>query len=108
MITEKDFQRSITLVVSPSIDDYLEINRLLAAAVVNQRFCRLLLADPELAIQNGYEDESFNFSASERSFILSLRANSLSDLAKQLLQTFDERPQLQYSYPAQVSELIGN
>ena len=108
MIIEKDFQRSIRLVIPPSRDDYLEINRLLAAAVVNQHFCRLLLADPELAIQNGYEDEAFNFSARERSFIFSLRANSLPDLAKQLLQTIDDRPQFQFLYPAQVSELIGS
>ena len=63
----------------------LELSRLLAAAVVNPGFCRLLLNQPRLALANGYNGSRFRLPAEERQRILSIRASSLADLATQLI-----------------------
>jgi len=92
MIYTKTYQVPLSLEVRQSSDDHLELNRLLAAAVVNGEFCRLLLDDPALALQDGYQGESFLLSEEERALILSIRADSLTDLARELVRTFGERP----------------
>lgn len=61
-----------------------ELSRLLTAAVVNQRFCRLLLSNPERAVNGGYHGEPFRLAREERDRILSIRAKSLADFARQL------------------------
>jgi hypothetical protein len=68
----------------------MELSRLMAAAVVSPKFCNMLLKDPVGAIKYGYEGEKFSFSNGERDLILSIRSNSLADLAGQLSRTFDE------------------
>ena len=60
------------------------ISRLFAAAVVNRQFCSMLLQDPQIALQKGYLGEAFSLSKEERDLIVSIRADSLSDLAKQV------------------------
>lgn len=60
------------------------LSRMFAAAVVNQQFCHTLLHDPCSAIQNGYLGEIFSLSNAEEDLIISIRASSLSDLAKQV------------------------
>ena len=44
----------------------------------------MLLHDPHIALQKGYLGETFSLSREERDLIMSARANSLSDLAKQV------------------------
>ena len=66
----------------------LEVSRLLAAAVINPGFCQLLLDNPELAIKSGFQGEDFLFTEEESDLIASIRADSLSGLAKQLARTF--------------------
>ncbi len=66
----------------------LEVSRLLAAAVINPGFCQLLLNKPELAIKNGFQGEVFLFTKEECEMIASIRADSLSGLAKQLARIF--------------------
>ena len=66
-----------------------EINRLLTAAVVNRRFCRLLLANPLRALTVGYRGEAFQLDPTEVRQISAIRATSLRDFALQLLQ-YDE------------------
>lgn len=61
-----------------------EISRLLTAAVVNQRFCNLLLSNPASALDSGYNGETFSLASEEKDLILSIQANSLSDFARQL------------------------
>ncbi len=61
-----------------------ELSRLISAAVVNQRFCSLLLADPALALATGYGGEAFRLASEEQELILSIRATSLADFALQL------------------------
>jgi hypothetical protein len=61
-----------------------ELSRLLTAAVVNQRFCKMLLSNPASALDAGYHGESFRLAADEKRRILSIRAKSLADFAMQL------------------------
>jgi len=61
-----------------------ELSRLLTAAVINQRFCKLLLSNPATALASGYNGESFRLGKEEREMILSIQAKSLADFARQL------------------------
>jgi hypothetical protein len=61
-----------------------EISRVLAAAVVNHQFRQQLLNDPAMALDNGYLGEAFMLTEEQRSTIVSIRAENLSDLANQL------------------------
>jgi hypothetical protein len=63
-----------------------EINRLLTAAVVNRRFCRLLLTNPLAALALGYRGESFHLNPAEVHHVSTIRATSLRDFAFQLLE----------------------
>ena len=61
-----------------------ELSRLITAAVVNRKFCDLLLADPRLALAGGYKGEVFQLTAEEYHLVLSIRAKTLADFAMQL------------------------
>ena len=63
----------------PSRND--ELNRLLSAAVVSKSFRNMLLVNPEIAVANGYQGESFNLSDEDRSWLYSMRSTSLVDFA---------------------------
>ena len=60
------------------------LSQVFAAAVVNRQFCDMLLHDPSIALQNGYLGQTFSLSKEEQDLITSIRAKSLSDLAKQI------------------------
>ncbi len=86
-------------------DPYLpgrQIGRLLAAAVVSKNFCDLLLRDAGQAISAGFQGEEFCLTKSELDLILSIRASSLQDFARQLGRSrtlSPEVPQLQELVP---------
>ncbi|MBI9048081.1 MAG: hypothetical protein JEZ00_01560 [Anaerolineaceae bacterium] len=61
-------------------------SRIISAAVINERFCDLLLNDPEKAINNGYSGETFEMNSEDKMIVSSIRANSLSDFALKLVQ----------------------
>jgi len=61
-----------------------EISRLLTAAVINEGFRKMLLTNPEMALNKGYKGESFHLSKEERSRITSIHATSLTDFAAQI------------------------
>jgi hypothetical protein len=61
-----------------------ELSRLLTAAVINRDFCKLLLANPAVAVAAGYNGQPFRLDSDEEELILSIRATSLADFAKQL------------------------
>jgi len=82
-------------------NDRMELSRLMAAAVISPKFCNLLLKDPDMAIKTGYQGEDFSFSEGERDLILSIRSNSLADLAGQLSRTFDEHVPVSMKSPVQ-------
>jgi hypothetical protein len=88
MLATTELQSSVSLMVSPSLEDHLELSRLLAAAVVNPSFCQRLLVDPKQAIENGYQGESFFFSEAALYLFLLIRAGSLVELAQQIVQAF--------------------
>lgn len=58
-----------------------EMNRLFNAALVDHRFCNLLLTQPGLALTDGYNGEQFHLSFRDRQFILTAKSPSLADLA---------------------------
>jgi len=107
MITTNELQCPVSLMVSPSLEDHHELSRLLAAAIVNPPFCNLLLVDPKLAIENGYQGETFLLSDAERYLLLFIHADSLAELASQIAQAFGLGLNTQsYSF-AQVPDFIG-
>lgn len=67
----------------------LEFSRLMTAAVVNERFRKMLLRNPGLALASGYGGESFHLANEEKDRVASIRATSLADFANQLAQIQD-------------------
>ena len=61
-----------------------EFSRLVNAAIISQDFCQLLLTSPAKALTTGYNGDSFDLTAEEQDLILSIRASSLVDFARQL------------------------
>ena len=107
MLTTTELQCSVSMMVSPSLEDHLELSRLLAAAVVNPAFCHQLLIDPKQAIENGYQEETFLLSDAARYLLLLIRADSLVEFAQQIVQAFGLGLHKQSSSFAQSPVLIG-
>jgi hypothetical protein len=84
MITTKELQIPVSMAVTPSLEDHLELFRLMAAAIVNPTFGNLLLIDPKQAIDNGYQGETFLLSDAERYLLLFIHADSLAELARHI------------------------
>lgn len=64
----------------------IECGRLLQAAVMNRRFCEMLLSDPVRAIEAGYCGEKFSFTREEKQRIRAIQATSLEDFASKVVQ----------------------
>jgi len=62
-----------------------ELNRLLSAAVVSKSFRNMLLTSPEVALASGYQGEKFNLSDADRSWLFSVKATNLVDLAANMV-----------------------
>jgi hypothetical protein len=107
MIETKTYNPPIALVAVNLSDGLLELSRLLAAAVINPEFCRLLLNNPELALQRGFQGEGFFFTEYECNLILSIRADSLSGLANQLARIFTEHLQIHLNPAVQAMAVYG-
>lgn len=90
MLATKTIDLPMTVIVTDTDDDHLEVNRLLAAAVINKQFCNLLLENPELALAEGFQGETFPLTPEERALVLSIRAGTLVELARQVARTFGE------------------
>lgn len=65
-------------------DRHTGVTLVLAAAVVNKDFRKLLLTDARTAIDQGYLGESFLLSEKDAELIRSIRAKDLPDFAKQI------------------------
>ena len=107
MFETEIYNPPISLISRSLSDGCLELSHLLAAAVINPELCRLLLDNPELALESGFQGEVFVFTEEERDLILSIRATSLADLASQLAGTFCKNPQIRINRPAQPGEIPG-
>lgn len=86
MITSRTLTGKIPLKMDPE-ETHSGLSGLFAAAVVSQSFREMLLSDPEEALRQGYLGKGFGLSQADASLIVSLNAKSLSDLAKQVVQT---------------------
>jgi hypothetical protein len=84
MIAPSFYQASGTVAVSPMTLQSVGLSRMFAAAVVNQQFCEMLLNNPQEALQRGYLGETFMLTKHERELIVSIRARSLADLAREV------------------------
>jgi len=62
-----------------------EISRIMTAAVVNSRFRQALLANPLLAIKNGYGDEQFELEDEQIKRLANIHAISLEDFATKVI-----------------------
>lgn len=67
----------------------IEMNKLFAAAIVNGQFCRLLLDKPETALQQGYLGDTFDLTLEEQALIISIRAKTLPELARQVTKALE-------------------
>lgn len=61
-----------------------EYSRILTAAVVNEKFRRLLLTNPGMAIKNGFGGEAFHLGAEETHRIAAIRVSTLAEFARQM------------------------
>jgi hypothetical protein len=86
MIAPIMYQPSVKVNDSMSIQS-AALSRLFAAAVVNQQFCEMLLTNPQEALRKGYLGETFMLTKAERELIISIRARSLADLAREINQS---------------------
>jgi hypothetical protein len=84
MIAPLTYQNTLSVKLASKSKTSNGLSQVFAAAVVNKQFCDMLLNDPSIALQNGYLGETFSLSKEEEDLIVSIRANSLSDLAKQV------------------------
>ncbi len=63
-----------------------ELNRLITAALISEPFRNLLLNNPEMAVDRGYNGEIFRLTPEEREMVVSIQATSLVDYARQLVK----------------------
>lgn len=90
MLTSLIFKQRVALRGNGS--DFCEINRVLAAAVVSQKFCALLLSNPARAVEQGYAGQQFLLSDVEYDLVLSARGCSLQEFAQRIGETISSRP----------------
>lgn len=65
-------------------DNEREYSRIMTAAVVNERFRKLLLSNPSLALKSGYGGEAFYLESEESERISAIKATSLAEFARQM------------------------
>ena len=61
-----------------------EYSRIMTAAVVSERFRKLLLSNPSLALKNGYGGEAFHLESADSERIAAIKATSLAEFARQM------------------------
>lgn len=61
-----------------------EYSRILTAAVVNEKFRKLLLTNPGVAIKNGFGGEAFHLGTDEANRIAAIRVSTLAEFARQM------------------------
>ena len=90
MATPQTYQRSVLpLRVAETPRNLAGLSKLFEAAVINRQFCQLLLSQPETALRQGYQGNTFGLTLEEQALIISIQANSLPDLARQVTTAFE-------------------
>jgi hypothetical protein len=80
--TYQNYTLSLSTVKTP--ENIAGMNKLFAAAIVNNQFRQLLLNKPEVALRQGYLGDAFDLTFEEQALIVSIRAKSLPELAQQV------------------------
>ena len=65
-------------------DDIKVIGRILIAASINLRFCEKLLADPPVAVRDGFGGEKFSVSEATMRVLASIQVSTLPEFVQQL------------------------
>lgn len=65
-----------------------EYSKILTAAVVNEKFRRLLLTNPGLAIKKGFGGEVFHLGSEDTRRISAIRVTTLAEFAHQMNSGF--------------------
>lgn len=84
MLNTQTVSTTVPYRVSELASSRAGLSRLFSAAVVSREFRDELLRDPEAAIGSGYYGQSFALTSEEKALVVSIRADSLSDLARQV------------------------
>jgi hypothetical protein len=85
MATTQTYQKyALPLRVAETPRNLAGLSKLFEAAIVNRQFCQLLLNQPEAALRQGYQGNSFDLTSEEQALIISIQARSLPDLARQV------------------------
>lgn len=86
-----------------------DMNRLLTAAVVNHKFCSLLLSDPLQAVTAGYNGETFELTSEEVQLLHAIKASSLREFVLQLLKKklMHETNWVETSSPATLNKIYA-
>lgn len=85
MATPQTYQKSVLpLSIAKTPRNRTGMSKLFEAALVNSQFCQLLLSQPETALRQGYQGNSFDLTREEQALIISIRASSLPELAQQV------------------------
>jgi hypothetical protein len=61
-----------------------EYSKILTAAVVNEKFRKLLLTNPGMAIKNGFGGEAFHLASDDARRISSIHVSTLAEFARQM------------------------
>jgi hypothetical protein len=76
--------------LSEKAEEFLqEYSRILTAAVINQQFRKMLLANPEKAIEDGFGGETFTLDFEGKKRLSEIKATSLADFAIQLSEVLE-------------------
>jgi hypothetical protein len=86
MLKSDSLVAQLPLTMNPA-QTHTGIDGVFAAAVISRSFCRMLLSDPEQALRQGYLGKSFAISPEDSALIVSINAQSLPDLAQQVVHT---------------------
>lgn len=70
----------------------MELDGLFTAAMVSKDFRQKLLSNAALALADGYENQTFKLNPVERALVLSIRAKTIQDFARELRKRQDELP----------------
>ncbi|MBP9675128.1 MAG: hypothetical protein KBD67_00155 [Anaerolineaceae bacterium] len=69
-----------------------EYSRILTAAVVNEKFRKLLLTNPGVAIKKGFAGEAFHLGAEDTRRIADIKVTTLAEFARQMKAAAPKHP----------------
>jgi len=67
----------------------MECGRLIHAAIISQRFLKMLLTNPIKSIEDGFCGEKFAFTHEEKQHIKRIQALTLAEFSNQLIQAVE-------------------